>query len=535
MAFAPTMFTPARLLGVAVLAASAVGLAPAAWSAPPAGGSNRATVVQLTAAAACRESAALERAGGERVDARLRLWRLGPRLAATVVPALRARGDLVFAQRERTYRVAATTDTPDPLQADEWWLSQIGTDGLTPPGPGVPITIVDSGLDVSHPEFAGRADTLTLNDQEPAGIGGEHGTSVASVIAAPLNGVGLVGVYPRAILRSWDAAKGDGTQLESTQIAGGILAAARAGRSVINLSLGSDASDLPIQLAVDEAVASGSLVVAASGNDGDRGSPIGYPAAYPHVTTVAATDRAGNVASFSSRSRFVDLAAPGTDITVASALGKNWRAASGTSFSSPMVAAAAAWVWTVRPSLTAGQVAEILRRSARDLPPIGRDPASGFGMLNVAAALAFPAPVADPYEPNDDIDEVSPGGDRAVAKAQPLTTATRRTTHIVGRVDAYEDPRDVYRTWLAAGQRLTATLTSSTDGDLALYGSSAPSVVGRFATAGRLAVASTRGTGERLVYANGKRGRWAYVVVRLPSGTLDATYQLRVANTVTSR
>jgi hypothetical protein len=521
------VLTSTRLLAVAVLATSALAVAPVSSAATT---QQRATVIQLTSAAACRESAALTEAGAEQVDAKLRLWRLEPRLAATFVPSLQARGDLVFAQRERTYRVAATTDTPDPRQGEQWWLSQIGIDGLTAPGPGVPITIVDSGLDVAHPEFASRPDTVLLNAQEPAGIGGEHGTSVASVIAAPLNGVGVVGIYPRAVLRSWDAAKGDGTQLESTEIAGGILAAARAGKSVINLSLGSDASDLPIALAVDEAVASGSLVVAASGNDGDRGSPLGYPAAYPRVITVAATDRSGNVAAFSSRSRYVDIAAPGSDILVASALGKNWRPASGTSFSSPIVAAAAAWVWTVRPTLSAGQVAEILRRSARDLPPAGRDPASGFGMLNVAAALALPAPIADPYEPNDDIDEVSPNGDRLVAKAQPLTTTTRHTTRIAGRVDAYEDPRDVYRTWLPAGRRFTATLTSSSDGELALYAGTAPSVVGRFATTGRLAVASTRGTTERLVYANGKRGRWAYIVVRLPSGTLDATYRLHVAN-----
>ena len=270
--------------------------------------------------------------------------------------------------------MAAVTETPDPLQGDEWWRAQIGIDGLTPPGPGVPVTIVDSGLDFSHPEFAGRADTIPLNEQEPPGIGGEHGTSVASLIAAPLNGVGVVGIYPRAILRSWDAAKGDGTRLESSEIAGGILAAARAGRSVINLSLGSDSRDLAIELAVSEAVATGSLVVAASGNDGDRGSALGYPAAFPHVTTVAATDRSGGVSAFSSRSPYVDLAAPGNDILVASALGKNWRPTSGTSFSSPLVAGAAAWVWTVRPELTAGQVAEVLRRSARDIGPPGARP-----------------------------------------------------------------------------------------------------------------------------------------------------------------
>ena len=155
-----------------LLATSASRVAPAASSTPPPAAGHRATVVQLTAAAACRESAALTRAGAQEVDAG----------APPLAPRTPARGDgrardfapaalLVFAQPERTYRLAETTDTPDPLQADEWWLSQIGVDGLMPPGAGVPITIVDSGLDVSHPEFAGRADTT---DAERAGAGGHR-------------------------------------------------------------------------------------------------------------------------------------------------------------------------------------------------------------------------------------------------------------------------------------------------------------------------------------------------------------------------
>ena len=102
------------------------------------------------------------------------------------------------------------------------------------------MTIVDSGIDVTHPDYLGRANTVTLNEQEPAGIGGEHGTAVGSVVAAPVNGLGLVGVYPEAILRSWDAAKGQGTQLETFQIVQGILAAANSGPGVVNLSLGAD-------------------------------------------------------------------------------------------------------------------------------------------------------------------------------------------------------------------------------------------------------------------------------------------------------
>ena len=511
-----------RLLAPAfAVAALAVGAPPASAATAP------ATILRLTEAAACVEPATLLTSGARLVDAKLRLWRLEPALAASILPALERRGAVATTQRERTYDLTATTATPDPLQAEEWWMTQIGIDGLTPPGPGVPVTIVDSGMDVQHPEFAGRPDIALLNTQEPVGIGGEHGTSVASIVGAPVNGVGLVGIYPQAVLRSWDAALGEGTRLESSAIAAGILAAARAGRGVINLSLGGD-RDLPIDLAVSEAVATGSLVVAASGNDGSRGNPIGYPAALPHVTTVAATDRTGGVASFSSRSPYVDIAAPGDDILVASALGKNWRPSSGTSFSSPLVAGAAAWIWTARPDLDAGQVAEILRRSARDIDQPGRDPASGFGMLNVQAALALPSPIRDPFEPNDDIDEVAPNGDRNLRKAPSLTTRTKQSARTSGRVDLREDPRDVFRVWLPAGRRVTVQLNGSADGDLSLHGATAQTVAGRFSTTGRLAQATKTGRVERLVYVNRGAGRWAYLTVRLPARTLDSTYQLAV-------
>ena len=132
------------------------------------------------------------------------------------------------------------------------------------------MTIVDSGLDFSHPGSSGAPDTLALNDQEPAGVGGEHGTSVASVTRALLNGVGLVGVYPR-LGQPADGRRGDGTRPESSEISGGIPRR-RAGKSVINLSLALDTPDLAIELAVSEAVASGLPVVAASGNDGDYGN-----------------------------------------------------------------------------------------------------------------------------------------------------------------------------------------------------------------------------------------------------------------------
>jgi len=518
------------VITLAAAATSAIGPSAAGAIDAPA----RPTIVRLTAAAACVEPARLTRSGAERIDTDLRLWRIPADAAPGLLQGLRARGAVAAAQRETTYAVEQAEVTADPLLIDEWWRAQIGIDGLTPPGPGIPITIVDSGVDFAHPEFVGRPNTIALNSQEPVGVGGEHGTSVASVIGAPVNGVGVVGVYPQAVLRSWDAALGSGTRLDSGQIAAGILAAARAGRGVINLSVGGS-RDLAVELAVEQAVALGSLVVAASGNGGEEGNALAYPAALAHVTTVAATNASGTVASFSSRSPYVDLAAPGVNILVASALGGNWQPEDGTSFSAPIVAGAAAWIWTARPELTARQVAEILRRSARDIGPPGRDPATGFGMLDVAAALALPAPVRDPFEPNDDVDEVDPARGMYLSKEPPLTSATKRRSRIAGRVDAWEDPRDVFRVWLPARRRVVVAMQANGNADLSLYSSSASTVAGRFASTGRLSVANTRGTTERLVYDNAGRGRWAYLAVTLPATTTSATYRLTVTNAALGR
>jgi hypothetical protein len=400
----------------------------------------------------------------------------------------------------------ASRDLSDPLIAQEWWRAAVHVDTLTPPGPGVPVSLVDSGVSFQHPEFVGDANLFALNNQEPAPLGGRHGTAVASVVGAPVNGVGLVGIYPTGVIRSFDASLGDGTRLPSSDIAAGILAAARAGRSVINLSLGSNRDDPDIDAAIAEAVRLGNLVVAASGNSGEEGSPPSYPAVTAHVLTVGATDQSGQPAIFSSRSPFVDLAAPGVDIPVATALDNGYDAQSGTSFSSPIVAGAAAWLWTVRPDLDASQVAEILRRSARDVFTPGYDTATGYGILDVAAALAAPTPLRDSAEPNDD-----------AASAATLTARTSPSGRTSGRVAAYEDPRDVLRVWLPAKKRLVVSSTSTSGVNLALYQGGDISV-------NRLATSTRTGVTTSLSYTNRKAGRAAYLVVTPVRGARSSEY-----------
>jgi subtilisin family serine protease len=518
------MITFRLSLIVAVLVAA---ITAAGFIARPEASDGRTIVTLRDATSQAREI--LAAADARLVDESLRMWVLDDGRADEVVERLRAEGVLGIVQPVLTYDTAdVAAIRADPFSAEEWWRAAIGAEGLIPPGPGVPVTVVDSGVNLTHPEFVGRADLVALNPQEPAPLGGEHGTMVASVIGAPENGVGIVGIYPQAVLRSWDTALGEGTRLDSVEITNGILAAARAGRGVVNLSLGGD-RDEAIELAVEEATARGSLVVAASGNEGLEGSPLTYPAALPHVLTVGAIDRSGSVAGFSTRSPYVDVVAPGESIVVASARSQSWQAEAGTSFSAPLVSGAAAWLWTVRPSLDASQVAEIIRRTSRDLGTVGRDSDAGFGLLDVAAALAAPTPISDPYEPNDDIENVVTAGTRNLAQAPALTTRSVRRRALIARSDRFEDPIDVYRIWLPVRKTLRVTVRSSTDNDVALIRLGAPTVTGAVARDYRLApLAKARGKVETLRFENGATGRWAYLSITLGAGAVDATYGLTV-------
>src|SRR5262249_17271637 len=163
----------------------------------------------------------------------------------------------------------------DPLAPQEWWLSHIGADRAAPPGPGVPVTIVDTGVDPTHPEFAGRPNTTFLNDQTATGGAEYHGSIVASLAAAPANGQGIVGVYPDAA-RQLYARSQDARGIMSGFATAGILAAAQHCPAVISLSFGGAAQDPAMDHAVLTAYHAGCLVVAASGNGGE-GSQVSYP------------------------------------------------------------------------------------------------------------------------------------------------------------------------------------------------------------------------------------------------------------------
>ena len=455
-------------------------------------------------------------AGGTELVPELRIWRVD----AEGVARLRRAGVLRTAQRERLLRkTALVAPATDPLVPSEWWRAAIGADQVDSPGAGKPVTVVDSGLDITHPEFASRPNTILLNKQTTTDDEEDHGTEVASVIGAQNNGFGIVGVYPDAVLRVWDASP-FGILNEGAAIQG-IAEAARQGPGVINLSFGGEDQDPLLQDAVMFAYREGSLVVAAAGNEGLEGSPKGYPAAYPHVLTVGASNESGHIAPFSTLAPTVDLVAPGVRIPVAEPLAQEpsgYLEVPGTSFSSPLVAGAAAWVWTARPELDNTQLFEVMRRSAVDIGVRGFDSASGYGLLSIPNALAFRAPPRDPQEPNEEPAEIEPHGLFPVGNP-PLTRKGHLSASLTAHLDRSEDPVDLYRVWAPAREALHLRATGAVRMRLL------PRVT-RKSKVAPLAVAK-RGAA---VYSNAaKHGAFLYVELRPASRSVEYTLRITVA------
>jgi hypothetical protein len=416
----------------------------------------------------------------------------------------------------------AASVAPDPLVGQEWWLADIGADRSTPPGPGIPVIVVDSGVDPTQAEFAGRPNTTFLNGQTVTGPGEYHGTAVASLIAAPANGVGIVGVYPQASIDLFDASADAASGVNRDAASAGILVAAQHCPAVVNLSFSSVEADPLLHDAVLTAVRNGCLVVGAAGNNGSNGSPAEFPASWPHVFTVGATDQLDKPAIFSTASPGLDVSAPGTAITAAVPLSQDPTGyelgLSGTSSSAALASAAAAWVWTLRPTLTAAQVAAVLRSGARDVAPTGFDNATGFGIVDIPRALAAAAPPVDPAEPNDDVAQVEPSQLFALGEP-PLTTSGRPSGRIAASLDTAEDPRDVYRIWVPA-RKVVRTKVAGGLAAARIWGPKTVSLdEGLKARRRDLRGPSIRG---------GSRGTWAYAEVLLTGRSAQASYVLSV-------
>jgi thermitase len=264
--------------------------------------------------------------------------------------------------------------------------------GAFPAAGGVPVGIVDTGIDAGHEDLAGKVAACgaaadgRVTDGECADSEG-HGTHVAGTIGALANNhVGVAGVAfasPLIVCRALGGPDGSGTVAD---VAACIRWVHDRGAKVISMSLGGPSSRTLAEAAksaYSRGGRSGSLLVAAAGNDGD--GTVEYPAGLDQVVSVAAIDARDGVAPFSNENSDVELAAPGVDI-LSTKLGGGYIRYSGTSMATPHVAGAAALLWGRTPGATASSVRRRLDAAVDDLGAPGRDPAYGYGVVDLAKA-----------------------------------------------------------------------------------------------------------------------------------------------------
>jgi type VII secretion-associated serine protease mycosin len=286
----------------------------------------------------------------------------------------------------------------DGVRSTQWhldFLSIAQAHQLTT-GTGITIGLIDTGVDSTHPDLEGSILRGIVLDPSGQGDGttdrSGHGTAMAGLIAGHGRGSsGVLGIAPASkILPVVDTASGGPTSPDLT--ADGINWAIDHGATVINVSA-SGGPTVKLQNAVERAIRDDVVVVAAAGN---APSPIiGFPANYPGVLAVGASDQTGAVANVSARGSGMVLLAPGVDI-MTTRLNSTYGTGTGTSDSAAIVSGAVALVRSRFPQLSAVEVVHRLTATATDRGAPGRDVEYGYGVLNVVAALTADVPPLSP-------------------------------------------------------------------------------------------------------------------------------------------
>ncbi len=220
-----------------------------------------------------------------------------------VVQALRQNPNVEFAEPD--YTVSAVNAPNDPyftggfqwnmvkVQAPQAW-------DITNGSPGASVAILDTGIDLSHPDLQGKVvANVNFSDSTTATDVNGHGTRVAGIAGAVTNnGIGVAGLgYDTSLLNV--KVMGDNGTGGFGWVAQGVVWAADHGATVINMSLGGPVLDAMEQAAIDYAIENGVIVVASAGNEGEDG--MGYPGAYAPVISVAASGWVGEWAPVGNR------------------------------------------------------------------------------------------------------------------------------------------------------------------------------------------------------------------------------------------
>jgi len=284
------------------------------------------------------------------------------------------------------------------------------------------VAVIDTGIDQDHPDLASQrwinTDEIAGNKIDddkngyvddrfgydfhgtpflgifPPAVGDEdsnpeddngHGSHTSGTIAAKTdNAVGVAGTATDCrvmVVRALGGLLGFG---HSADIIEAILYAADNGANIISMSLGSSQYSAAEQAACEYAYKFNILIVAAAGNDGN--ATFNYPAGYPQVLSVSATNSNDDIASFSTRGANVEVSAPGEGV-LSTWMGNGYNTGDGTSMACPHVAGVAALVLSKSPHLNADQVRQLIHDGAEDLGATGWDKDFGDGRINAHKSL----------------------------------------------------------------------------------------------------------------------------------------------------
>ncbi|WP_408995439.1 S8 family serine peptidase [Streptomyces caniscabiei] len=313
--------------------------------------------------------------------------------AVGAVVGLLAAATVGFAPSAAADDVLAKQWYMKPMQAEQMW--KVST------GKGVKIAVIDSGVNASTASLKGQV----LTDEVPKPVAYRatadytgHGTTMAELIAGTGAGGGLQGLAPGAKIVPYrielEDLKGGAEEKQKTpESTDAIRAAADTDAQIISMSFGGLGPSPKQEAAIEYAASKGKLLIAAVGNEGRDEGKIGYPAAYPYVLGVSATDESAEVSEFASFGNYVDLAAPGQgfpgwcDATFRSYC----DVSQGTSAAAAIASASAALIWSAHPDWSVNQVTRSLietagRTWAKDKP----SKYGGYGFVRPRLVLDNP-------------------------------------------------------------------------------------------------------------------------------------------------
>ena len=297
----------------------------------------------------------------------------------------------------KTAAQAQFQDTPSLT----WGLQAMGLRGAKsePTGNGVRVAVLDTGLDLNHPDFSGLVPASRQRSFVQGAVGvqdGEgHGTHCCGTVAGPRLSTGGMryGVAPEAELIVGKVLDDEGSGWDSDILAGIQWAVEECAARIVSLSLGSAREENEDFSRAYETVATRLsenghqvIMIAAAGNESERAdgyiAPVGNPAACPAFMAVAAVDSSLEVADFSCGQTDmvgqVDVSAPGVDIY--SAIPGGFGKSSGTSMAAPHVAGLAALHLQASPHLSAS---ELWHRIQQQCSPLGHQLDYGRGLVQI--------------------------------------------------------------------------------------------------------------------------------------------------------